>query len=50
MKIILIELNYTKIYPPVYSPMYALIDNFFSLIKSYLKKNYIAENMKTNLK
>ena len=37
-------------YPPANSPMYAPIERCFSLIKSYLKKNYKTENMKINLK
>ena len=46
----LLELNWAKIYPSVYSLLYAPIENFFCLIKSYLKKNYKTENKKINLK
>ena len=50
VKFFLIDLNWTKVYPPVYSPMYKSIENCFSLNQIILKENYKTENMKINLK
>ena len=43
------KLNWKVLYLPVYSQMFAPIENWFKLLKSYLKQNYKSEDIKVNL-
>ena len=49
VKDLMLKWKWRVMYLPVYTPAYAPIENWFSLIKSYLKRRYITESIKTNL-
>ena len=50
VKYFLCKLSWNTIYLPAYSPIYAPIENWFGLIKAYLKRKYKTEDTKVNLK
>ena len=47
---ILAKLNWNIVYLPVYSPMYTPIENWFGILKFFIKQNYKWEAIKINLK